>query len=52
MNHPPKLTMPTRSAVDQRKPLKYTKTEHTDIRKTFEKFRRLASLQARQKGAA
>ena len=52
MNHPPKLTMPTRSATDPIKPHKYTRPEHTDIRKTFEKFRRLAALQARQKGVA
>lgn len=37
--------MPTRSLVDQSKPLAYVKSEHTDIRKTLDKFARLARIQ-------
>ena len=40
----PRLTMPTRPLTDQRK--RYTPAANTDIRKTFEKFSRLARIQA------
>ena len=36
---------PTRSLFDKSKPLQYVRSEHTDIRKTLDKFARLARLQ-------
>jgi len=41
-----RLTMPTRPLTDPRK--RYTPAANTDIRKTFEKFQRLARMQARK----
>jgi hypothetical protein len=44
-----RMTMPTRPLTDSRK--RYTPAAHTDIRRTFEVFRRLARIQAiKQKG--
>ncbi len=43
----PMLTMPSRPLVAKtgEKPLRYTDKDHTDIRKTFEKARRLLAQQ-------
>jgi len=40
-----RTVLPTRSLIDQSKPLQYVRSEHTDIRKTLDKFARLARLQ-------
>jgi hypothetical protein len=40
-----RTVQPTRSLVDQSKPLAYVRSEQTDIRRTLEKFARLARLQ-------
>lgn len=48
---PPMLTMPSRLlfAKPGEKPLKYTDKDNTDIRKTFDKYRRLFALQKAKK---
>ena len=45
--HYPMLTMPSRALCPEpgQKPLKYTDRYNTDIRKTFEKARRLIAMQ-------
>lgn len=50
MTTTPMLTMPTRALCPERgqKPLKYTNKDHTDIRKTFTKYRRLQALQEKK----
>ena len=44
---PPMLTMPSRALCPApgQKPLKYTDKDNTDIRKTFDKYRRLIAQQ-------
>ena len=44
----PRLTMPTRTLTDLSKPAKYVNASNTDVRATWEKFRRLE----RMKGGA
>ncbi len=39
------ITQPTRSLIGPR-PSRYIKSEHTDIRRTFRKFRLLARIRA------
>ena len=41
---------PSRRLAALTKPLKYVPASHTDVRATFDKFRRLQSLQAALKG--
>ncbi|TDS82589.1 hypothetical protein [Comamonas sp. JUb58] len=50
MTTTPMLTMPTRALCPERgqKKSRYVPAVATDIRKTFEKFRRLQSIQLRK----
>ncbi len=49
--HPPMITMPSRPLVAPlgEKRNRYVTAENTDIRRTFEKYRRLLALQKAQR---
>ena len=48
MTHPTRTLAQAEALAQGRKPLRYVNAASTDIRKTFEKFRRLQAMQQRQ----